>query len=71
MQILERLCDMLARGCFPFSDDVKDVSISDYQAAFGDVEASAEAMKAKLSNPDNESLAPFRELRGYAEDEHG
>ena len=71
MRILERLCEMLARGCFPFSDDASDVSKSDYRAAFGDVEANVEALRLKLSNPDNASLAPFRELRGYAEDKHG
>ncbi len=71
MRILERLCDMLARGCFPFTDDKDDVSISDFRPAFGDIEGYADVMKKKLSNPANRTLAPFRELRGYAEEEHG
>jgi RecB family exonuclease len=71
ISILERLCDMLARGCFPFSDDAGDVSMSDYRAAFGDIEAAAAAAERKLSNPENEALAPLRELRGYAEEDDG
>jgi ATP-dependent helicase/nuclease subunit B len=67
MAVLEKLCEMLARGCFPFADNKSDVSISDYRPYFGDIEANAEAIKAKLCNTDNENLAPFRELRGYGE----
>ena len=67
MAVLADLCEMLARGCFPFTDDESDLSISDYRPYFGDIEAGTEAVKAKLRNPANEVLAPFRELRGYGE----
>lgn len=71
MRVLDRLCRMLSTGCFPFSDDPGDVSMSEYRSAFGDIEAAAEAVRRKLSNPENEALAPFRELRGYAEGGYG
>ena len=67
MAVLEKLCEMLARGCFPFTDDAYDLSISDLRTYFGDMAANVEAVKTKLRNPDNEILAPFRELRGYGE----
>ncbi len=67
MAVLENLCEMLVRGCFPFSDDDSDVSISDLRSYFGDIVANVEAVRSKLCNRDNESLAPFRELRGYGE----
>ena len=66
--ILCRLCGMLANGCFLFTDDVKDVSYSDYQAAFGDIDDAAQAANRKLGNPENQALRPFRELRGYEDD---
>jgi ATP-dependent helicase/nuclease subunit B len=69
--VLQRLYDMLSRGCFPFSDDADDVTISDYRTAFGDIESAVERVKIKLHNPGNENLAPFRELRGYGESDDG
>jgi len=63
--VLEALCDLLARGCFPFTDNDSDLSISDFRSYFGDISAGVEAVKRKLCNPQNEVLAPFRELRGY------
>ncbi len=71
MRVLELLCEMLSLGCFPFSDDADDVSISDYRSAFTDPDALAAAIKVKLANPENEALAPFRELRGYVEGGNG
>ena len=68
MAIIGRLCAMLALGCFPFSDDAKDVKNSDYRAAFGDINRTVEAVRRKLANPANAPLAPFRELRGYRGD---
>ena len=68
MAIIDRLCAMLALGCFPFSDDAKDVKNSDYRAAFGDINRTVEAVRMKLANPANAPLAPFRELRGYRGD---
>ncbi|MDY6796435.1 MAG: PD-(D/E)XK nuclease family protein [Actinomycetota bacterium] len=70
MTVLEKLCRMLRTGCFPFTDNPEDITYSDYAPAFGDAEAAAEAVKAKLGNPDNAALSPFRDLRGYGgEDE--
>ena len=63
--VLEALCDMLARGCFPFTDNPDDLFISDFRSYFGDIDAAVEAVKRKLCNADNDVLAPFRELRGY------
>ncbi|MBN2025662.1 MAG: PD-(D/E)XK nuclease family protein [Actinobacteria bacterium] len=63
--VLEALCDMLAAGCFPFTDDSDDLFISDFRDYFGDIAANVEAVRRKLCNPHNEVLAPFRELRGY------
>jgi len=64
--ILQRLCRMIALGCFPFTDDPSDVRYSDYAPAFGDAERMAQEVQAKLANTENEALEPFRELRGDA-----
>jgi hypothetical protein len=63
LSVLSRLCEMLSQGCFPFSDDKKDVSISDYRSYFGDLEALEKATRRKLANPLNSALSPFRDLR--------
>ncbi len=65
VRVLGSLCEMLAKGAFPFTDDPGDVSYSDYKDAFGDVHAAADAASRKLRNPKNEPLNPFRRLRGY------
>ncbi len=65
VRVLGRLCEMLAKGVFPFTDDPGDVNYSDYKDAFGDVHAAAEASSRKLENQENEPLTPFRRLRGY------
>ena len=72
-QVLGELCEMLSRGCFPFTDNADDVdeAVCDYRAAFGEVEKAVQAMQAKLSNPANAPLAPFRRLRGYAQEDQG
>jgi ATP-dependent helicase/nuclease subunit B len=61
--VIGALCEMIAGGCFPFSDSADDVRFSDYLAAFGDPAAAAQATARKLANPANEALAPFRRLR--------
>jgi len=66
--ILYRLCEMLANGCFPFTDDTADVTYSDYQAAFGDMDTAAKAVGKKMQNPENQALRSFKELRGYEDD---
>ena len=65
--IVARLCQMIATGCFPFTDDSEDVRYSDYRPAFGDVKARATDTGRKLANPANLALQPFRELRGVGE----
>jgi ATP-dependent helicase/nuclease subunit B len=64
-EIIASLCEMLAAGCFPFSDDEKDARYSDHLPAFGDIAAAARDTLCKLDNPDNVALRPFRRLRGY------
>ncbi len=62
--LLDRLCRMVASGCFPFTDDPEnDLKFSDFTPAFGDVEAAAADITRKLANPANEMLRPYRELR--------
>ena len=60
MAIIERLCEMIASGCFPFTDDISDVDYSDYTSAFVD---SVENMKRKRNNTGNKMLAHFVTLR--------
>jgi hypothetical protein len=64
-QVLLRVCEMIEKGCFPFTDDPDDVRSSDYLDAFGDVETASERIRRKLENSMNGPLAPFQELRGY------
>ncbi len=65
--IIGELCEMMARGSFPFTDDPEDVENSEYLPAFGEIDRAAAATRAKLANPRNVPLAPFRRLRGYEE----
>ena len=65
VRVLGSLCEMLAEGAFPFTDDPGDVDYSDYKDAFGDAHAAAGAVSRKLENPKNGPLNPFRRLRGY------
>lgn len=65
IEIVTRLCDMIAGGCFPFTDDPDDVRYSDYADAFGDRERAAEGTRAKMENTGNTALDSFRCLRGY------
>lgn len=66
--IMARLCELVGRGCFPFSDDPKDARFSEYASAFGDHEMSARQAAAKLENMDCIELEPFRRLRGYGKE---
>ncbi len=65
VRVLGSLCEMLARGAFPFTDDAGDVGYSDYKEAFGNRDAAAEASERKLKNRENKPLEGFRRLRGY------
>jgi hypothetical protein len=60
---------MVVKGCFPLSDDKNDFRHTDYAAAFGDADAGCQAVKKKLASAANADLAPFRDLRNFAEDE--
>ncbi len=62
-EVIAELVEMLRTGCFPFTNDAKDVRYSDYRPAFGDVQEAAQAMDLKLNNPDNIALLPFQNLR--------
>jgi ATP-dependent helicase/nuclease subunit B len=64
-QVMGLLCEMIASGCFPFTDNEDDARTSDYLDAFGEPGAAAEATLRKLANKENEALRPFRSLRGY------
>ena len=68
-EMMAELCTLIAEGCFPFTDDPEDVFNSDYQGAFGDVNAAGNAIKRKLSAGETSQLEPFRRLRGYTEDD--
>ncbi len=63
--LIATLCRMIAAGCFPFTDDARDVTYSDYLAAYGDIASAVENTKRKLANPENVDLEPFRELREF------
>ena len=68
-QVMGLLCEMIASGAFPFTDDPGDVRFSDYRDAFGEEEAAVEETKRKIGNKENEALEPFRRLRGYEQEE--
>jgi len=63
-ELLSLLCDLPARGCFPFTDKGDDVKNSDFLRAFGDVAAESANLGRKLADPANVHLEAFRRLRG-------
>lgn len=67
--VLERLCRMIALGCFPFTDDLNDVKYSDYISAFGKMDITAKTVVQKLENEENQTLEPYRMLREYKHDD--
>jgi RecB family exonuclease len=67
-RVMGLLCEMIASGAFPFTDDPDDARFSDYADAFGEAGATAEATKRKTGNTENEALGPFRRLRGYEQE---
>ena len=68
-RVMGLLCEMIASGAFPFTDDPDDARFSDYVDAFGEAGAAAEATTRKTGNTENETLGPFRRLRGYEQEE--
>lgn len=63
-RILWLLCELIERGCFAFSPDAGDVGYSGCIEAFGDLGTAERQVQAKLRNPANTAMEPFRELRG-------
>jgi ATP-dependent helicase/nuclease subunit B len=66
LEIIGHLSGMLAQGCFPASDDKRDLQYSDYAAAFGDLDATARAVRRMRDDEGNKSLDHFKELRSTA-----
>ena len=64
-EVIDRLCGMLAAGCFPLSDDSDDMSsrYNDYRNVIGDALAASKTVTAMMDNPENHALDPFRRLR--------
>ncbi|MCP4589970.1 MAG: PD-(D/E)XK nuclease family protein [bacterium] len=66
------LCELLASGCFPDTDNEKDLNYSDYKLAHGDIDTATRAISNKLDNPANEMLSPYAKLRDIGwEDDNG
>ncbi|MBD3168527.1 MAG: hypothetical protein GF307_03520 [candidate division Zixibacteria bacterium] len=63
--LLQNLCDMIAKGCFPFTDDAKaDTRYSKYIFSSGNKNDLSEMTIRKMGNPENLTLKPFSRLRG-------
>jgi hypothetical protein len=63
-EIVEKLCETVARGCFIATEnDKEDCKFCDYLPVCVDASATADSAKLKLQNPDNVGLQPVRELR--------
>ncbi len=68
-EVLQNLCDLLASGCFPFTDDSDDVKFSDCIFTAEDNDVLTGYIAAKLQNPDNAMLNPLKMLRDYPTEE--
>ncbi len=64
LHLVGLVCDMMASGCFPFTDDEADLKYSEYTGAFGDIAGALASVRRKLDNPENVMLEPYRRLRG-------
>lgn len=64
LHLVGLICEMMASGCFPFTDDIADLKYSDYTGAFGDLTEALAAARRKLENAENVMLEPYRKLRG-------
>ncbi len=63
LDIVARLCAMLAQGMFPFTTNKDDVRFSDYQPLFGDAGLAAARMREKCAaDPALELWRTLREL---------
>ncbi len=69
--IIARLCELIAAGCFIFTENPKAaVSYSDYLACYTNAEELSAGVLAKVANKRNTALEMFRELRGLAGEEN-
>ncbi len=66
-EFLDKLIQTVRNGAFLATDKSDDCKYCDYKTVCRDVDAVAKASGAKLAHPDNTSLQPMRELRGYGE----
>ena len=66
--LVEDLCRIVSQGAFSATDSAEDCKHCDYKALCGDPEQSAARAAAKLADPENKVLEPFRAARGV-EDE--
>jgi len=66
--VIERLCRIVASGCFLATDDPNDCTFCDYTEVCRDLAAVAAASAKKLAAEGNDALAPFRDLRGCERD---
>lgn len=64
LEIISQLCRMMAQGCFPVSNEEKDLSYSDYRVIYGDAAAASRQLQQKLENAGEPVLEIFRRLRG-------
>ena len=61
--VLRCICDLITSGVFVATTDSSDCTYCDYLPVCGDVEAVAQRSLWKSTQPCNEVLAPWRELR--------
>lgn len=61
--IVEELCRLVSQGTFPATDNKGDCAYCDFRDICGDPEETAHNAAAKLNDPENRSLEPFRSLR--------
>jgi ATP-dependent helicase/nuclease subunit B len=62
-QYISMLCDLVAGGCFPYTNKADDIIYSDYADAVIDSNETIEQVQRKTACENNENLHPFRRLR--------
>lgn len=63
--VIAVLCDLLASGSFPDTEDEGDIKYSDYRIVRANAAQSCEQARLKLENPENSALTDFARLRGF------
>ena len=64
-EYLFMLCELMAAGCFPYTDCESDIKWSMYNDAVINPEEAISLVKIKLNRLDNKLLFNMRKLRGY------